>query len=94
MCDINISLSCENTVSTLSLAFTKGMKVGFLRFWLSLYGHSSLMFAVSTGRVVLPHRCIPCHKICCNHDIQIYILDIIHVMGTCFGEVVGVYDTT
>ena len=29
------------------LALAKGMKVGFQSFWLSLYGHSSLMFAVS-----------------------------------------------
>ena len=41
------SVSCENIVSILFLAFANGMNVGFQSFWLSRYGHSSLMCAVS-----------------------------------------------
>ena len=43
----NWSVSCENIVSILFLAFANGMNVGFQSFWLSRYGHSSLMCAVS-----------------------------------------------
>ena len=42
------AVSCEKIVSILFLAFANGMNVGFQSFWLSRYGHSGLMCAVSS----------------------------------------------
>ena len=52
----NWSVSCENIVSILFLAFANGMNVGFLSFWLNRYDNrfSLSMLSVSAVRDSAP----------------------------------------